>query len=298
MTFNLLKTVDTANILGECVLWNPDTQMIWWVDIESKKLYSYAYSSQALETYNVPERLGSFAMIKGTTSFMAAFETGLAIYDPAAQSVDWLEKIYEKGCGTRLNDGRVDRKGRFWVGGMIEAEKEKIAAAPPSNLFRFTGDKTLTVQAENIQISNSLCWSPDGTVMYFADSPKNTILAYDVAPGTGDITNKRIFALTKPGVHPDGSCVDKDGYVWNAQWGAGQVVRYTPQGKIDAVLDVPSLQPTCVSFGGPEMNHLFVTSARLDMSEKDKAQYPSSGALFIYDTPYTGLEENQYQFAV
>lgn len=294
MTFSLVKKLPVANTLGEGVLWNEKTETIWWTDIEDKKLFSYGFSSEVLETYNLPERLGSFAMMKGASRFLAAFETGLAIYDPVAQSVEWLEKIYEKGCGTRMNDGRVDRQGQFWVGAMLEGLSNDLAS-PSANLFRFTSNKTLSVHETDIEISNSLCWSPDGTVLYFADSPKNTIYSYDVLPETGDIANKRVFAVTKPGVHPDGACVDSEGHIWNAQWGAGQVVRYKPNGQIDRVLEVPSQQPTCVSFGGPNLNHLIITSARLNLRPEDKEKYPFSGALFIYETSFKGLKEQRFK---
>jgi len=292
---DLIHTLPVKNTLGESVLWNELTQAIWWTDIEGKKLLSYGFSSEVLETYDLPERLGSFAMIAGSAALLAAFETGLGIYDPVVRSIDWLEKIYEKGCGIRLNDGKVDRHGRFWVGAMIENTKAPRSLSSQSSLFRYSGTKNLSVLVTDIQISNSLCWSPDGSVMYFADSPKNTIYAYDIVGDTGDIENKRIFTTTEMGVHPDGSCVDSEGYVWNAQWGAGQVVRYTPEGDIDFILKVPSLQPTCVSFGGPDLTHLFVTSAQLDMTAEDKKKYPLSGALFIYETPYKGLKEPRFK---
>ena len=131
--------------------------------------------------------------------------------------------------------------------------------------------------------------------MYFADSPKNEIYTYDISSETGEIQNKKVFATTSKGVHPDGSCVDSDGYLWNAQWGAGQVVRYAPDGQIDNVIEVPSSQPTCVSFGGPEMNCLFVTSARLDLTSDEKQKYPQSGDLFIYQTSVRGLKEERFK---
>lgn len=294
MAINLKKIIPTANILGECVLWDENSELVWWTDIESQLLFSLEYSTEILKIYDLPERLGSFAMIQNSSKFLAAFESGLAIYDPSTQTVDWLETIYKKACGIRLNDGRVDREGRFWVGAMVEEEK-KTSALSRSKLFRYSGNKILSVQQTNIQISNSICFSPDGKVLYFSDSPKNQIYAYDLCSDTGNISNKRVFARTNSGVHPDGSCVDSDGCVWNAQWGAGQVVRYTPMGEIDYVLDVPSLQPTCVSFGGPNLDHLLITSARIGMSEQEKIECPSSGALFIYETPYRGLLENRFK---
>ena len=295
MTFNLIEKLPISNRLGEGVLWNEETQMVWWTDIEDKKLFSYCLNSQVLDQYEMPERLCSFAFLEESLSFLAAFETGLAIYDPVGRSVRWIESIYKKGCGTRLNDGRVDRQGRFWVGAMIESSRDEVI---PANLFRYAGDGILTVHETEIQISNSLCWSPDGRTLYFADSPKNTIYAFDMDIDKGTINNKRIFATTNQGIHPDGSCVDSEGFLWNAQWGAGQVVRYSPDGDLDLVLKVPSLQPTCVTFGGPELTHLIVTSARLDMNSEEIKNHPLSGGLFIYHTSFKGLAEQRFKFKI
>ena len=266
MICELIDQVHVSNILGEGVVWNEKTATIWWTDIETCKLFSYLLAPPVLETYDLPQRLGSFAMVAGSSSILAAFETGLAIYEPKTGSIEWLEHIYKHGSRLRLNDGRVDREGNFWVGAMVENSRNTDAVPVSASLFRYSANKDLSVHETGIDISNSLCWSPDGRVMYFADSSKNVIYAYDDPAKTGDIQNKRVFAKTIKGVHPDGSCIDSEGYLWNAQWGAGQVVRYAPDGQIDNVIDVPSSQPTCVSFGGPTMNHLFVTSARLDMS--------------------------------
>jgi len=293
--FELTNQIHISNTLGEGVVWNERTESIWWTDIEGRKLFSYFLPTSILETYDLPQRLGSFAMIEGSSSLLAAFETGLAIYNPKTKSIEWLEHIYAYGSGLRLNDGRVDRQGSFWFGGMVEEDAEHGAISTSANLFKYSSDKGLSVQETGIKISNSLCWSPDGKVMYFADSPKNEIYTYDISSETGEIQNKKVFATTSKGVHPDGSCVDSDGYLWNAQWGAGQVVRYAPDGQIDNVIEVPSSQPTCVSFGGPEMNCLFVTSARLDLTSDEKQKYPQSGDLFIYQTSVRGLKEERFK---
>lgn len=295
MKCELINSLPVNNTLGEGVLWDDLVKKIWWTDIESKQLFSYSFVNEELQAQDLPERLCSFAMIENSSSFLAAFETGLAIFDPLLQSVDWIEKIYERGCGTRLNDGRVDRTGNFWVGAMLENESLNNTLPITANLYRYSGQKILSVHETGIQISNSLCWSPDGMKLYFADSPKNTIYSYDVSQNTGEIRNKRIFAKTAPGVHPDGSCVDSDGYLWNAQWGGGQVVRHSPDGRIDYVLDIPCLQPTCVSFGGPNLDHLMVTSARLDMSPSEEEKYPQAGNLFIYKTSIKGLKEQRFK---
>lgn len=296
MTITYIKSLQVANILGEGVLWDDIAQIIWWTNIEGIRFFSYNFLTGELLSYPLPERLCSFAMIEDSSLFLGAFETGLAQFDPKKQSIDWIEKIYTKGCGTRLNDGRVGPKGQFWVGAMLEDGGSDVKARIPANLFCFSRKRQLSIKETDIQISNSLSWSLDGSTLYFADSPKNTIYSYDVDPKTDDLTNKRVFAQTAKGVHPDGSCIDAQGFLWNAQWGAGQVVRYAPDGRIDLTLDIPCFQPTCVSFAGEELDYLVVTSARLGITPENKLEHPESGNVFIYKTTFKGLKEKRFRF--
>ena len=285
----LVDQIRVQNTLGECVLWNELTGEIWWMDIEEKRLYSSAFTSKEVKTYPLPERLGAFGFIQGRESLICGFESGFAIYSPKTGDVNWLSKTRKDDKNIRLNDGRIDPFGRFWVGEMSENfPKEPV---PDTHLFCLERGGKLSVQEQGQQIANSLAWSHNGRHMYFADSPKHEIYMYDRDETTGYYINKRIFARTIKGTHPDGSCVDAEGFLWNAQWGAGQVVRYSPSGEIDVVLDVPSLQPTCVTFGGPRLDHLIITSAKLGNKAGLKSD---NGDVFIYETPYKGREENRF----
>jgi len=287
----LVDQIRIRNTLGECVLWNDLTNEIWWTDIEEKTLFRSAFTAREVKRYDLPERLGAFGFVDGSESFICGFESGFALFSPKTGLVNWLVKTRKRDKDIRLNDGRVDPRGRFWVGEM--SENFLSERMPDTHLFCLEHRGKLSVQACHLQISNSLCWSPDARHMYFADSPKNEIYLYDADPATGYYTNRRIFARTPKGIHPDGSCVDAGGYLWNAQWGSGQVIRYAPTGEIDTILDIPSLQPTCVCFGGPELDHLIVTSAKLDNSNGEYNE--SDGDVFIYKTPYKGLRENRFK---
>jgi len=285
----LVDQIRIQNTLGECVLWNDLTGEIWWTDIEEKTLFCSPFTGKEVKSYALPERLGAFGFIEGRGSLICGFESGFAIFTPSTGAVNWLVKTRKTDKAIRLNDGRVDPRGRFWVGEMSENFKQE--PVPNTHLFCLERGGRLSVQARGPQISNSLCWSPDGSRMYFADSPKHEIYVFEPNDEPLYFGHKRLFAHTPKGVHPDGSCVDIEGFLWNAQWGAGQVVRYSPTGDIDRILDVPSLQPTCVTFGGPDLDHLIVTSARLDNKAGAKS---SDGDLFIYQTPYKGREEYRF----
>ena len=128
-----------------------------------------------------------------------------------------------------------------------------------------------------------MCWSPDGprfVFRRFAACARSIVYDFDAAIGA--IGNRREFVRTPQGAHPDGATVDAEGFLWSAHWGAGQVVRYAPDGRIDRTLNVPASQPTCVAFGGADLDLLFVTSAREDLSDKDLAGQPSAGDVFVY----------------
>jgi L-arabinonolactonase len=284
-----IDTIRVGNTLGEGVLWNVETQTLWWTDIHTRTLYRHDYRTRQTETTATPERLCSFAFVRGSRKLIAAFESGLAFYDPDTGATEWIARP-EVRAGIRFNDGRVDRQGRFWAGTMVEAEAPHESA----QLFSFAADGRLLTKENGISISNGICWSPDSTRFYFADSPLRTIFVYDFDAPSGTISNKRIFAATPEGAYPDGANVDAEGFLWSAHWGAGQVVRYAPDGTVDRTIDVPASQPTCIAFGGPDLDLLFVTSARDGLKENALLRHPSAGDVFIYRVGVRGLPDARF----
>lgn len=282
-----VAVIACENTLGEGVLWDARLNAALWTDIEERALYRSAYPFTAAERFAAPERIGSFGFLENSKDrLIAAFESGFGYFSYGDGAVDWIDRPALPEAA-RFNDGRVDRNGVFWAGCMIEdADLRRQAGGA---LYRLGRDQRAARVLEGVQIANSLCWSPDGTVMYFADTPLGCIHAFDFEDGVPD--NKRIFAKTEKGAYPDGSTVDAEGYLWNAQWGAGQVVRYAPDGRVDRILKLPAPQVSCVAFGGPALDLLLVTTARAGMSAEALASAPRSGALFVYETPYKGLPE-------
>jgi sugar lactone lactonase YvrE len=281
-----LGVIPVANMLGEGVLWNPADGAFWWTDIQSRRLYRHHLASGETTHVETLERLCSFAL--AGDRLLAAFETGLAWFDPRTAAVERLVEITPAGSGRRLNDGRTDRQGRFWVGSMCEDAPEGAAA-----LHRFSRG-ALTRQREGVTISNGLCWSPDGRILYFADSPRQAITAFDFNTETGDLGPCRPFATTSGDAYPDGATVDAEGCMWSAQWGGGQVVRYDPQGRIVGTLAVPATQVTCLAFGGPDLDILCITTARDGLSPADLDRQPQAGHAFLYRACVAGLEEVSY----
>jgi L-arabinonolactonase len=270
------------------VLWDALGQRAWWTDIHERRLYRYDPLARALQRFELPERLGSFGMVVDSDSIIAAFESGFAFYHPESGQLDWIERPAHAAANVRFNDGRVDRQGRFWAGSMVEG-----TGPPTGKLYSLTGSAS-QVHLSGIAISNSLCFSPDGRQLYFADTPHRLILRYDLNPATGALSNRQVFARTPAGAYPDGSQVDAVGYLWNAHWGAGRIVRYAPDGSISGAIEVPASQVSCVAFGGRNLDQLFVTSARVDLSPAQLAREPNAGDLFIYQLDVKGLADARF----
>jgi L-arabinonolactonase len=291
-----LQALPVANILGEGVLWSVGEQAFYWTDILGRKLYRYQPAADRLTQWDTPERLCSFGFVENDgESLIAAFESGIAFYRPRSGEMEWLARPEAGITGTRFNDGRVDRQGRFWTGTMVEQGHAADADGKPvtAGLYRITRG-SCTKMESGLRITNSLCWSLDSGRQYLADSPTHAIYVYDFESTAGVAAKRRVFAQTEAPVEPDGSCVDAEDHLWNAQWAGGKVVRYRPDGSIDVEIPLPVSQPSCVSFGGPELNWLAVTSASVELSESERKQQPAAGHLFIFETPYKGMPESLY----
>jgi sugar lactone lactonase YvrE len=162
-------------------------------------------------------------------------------------------------------------------------------------LYSMSGAGELRRHFSGIAISNGLCLSPDGGLLYFADSPTRTIRVFEMVEPVGTLGNSRVFAQTAAGSVPDGAAVDADGCMWSAQWGGGRVVRYAPDGRIDRTLQVPTRQPSCVCFAGPDLDILCVTSAREGMTDEALRADTHAGSVFFYRTGVQGLREPEYR---
>lgn len=294
MQAKLIKQLPVANQLGEGVTWDQQTGCVWWVDILSSKLFCYSLVGDELKEWNTPEPLCSFALVAGRDDLLAGFASGIAWYKPNAAASDssdcgsqgdvqWIQKIEPENQGTRLNDGKADLQGNFWVGGARENE-----SAAPSALYRLDANLGLNTALEGIVTSNGLCWSPCGQYVYHTDTPSRTIRRYDLGTN-GDLSSGVDFAKTDDGCFPDGSTTDSQGRVYNAEWGGSKVRCYTPGGDIDFDLIMPISQPTCVAFAGDDLSLLVVTSAAVGTEDEVGA-----GDLYIYQTDRAGFHHPRF----
>jgi sugar lactone lactonase YvrE len=287
----LLRIIRVGNLLGEGILWNADTASLWWTDIQDRRLYQYEWANESLRQHLLPERLGSFGFIAGSDELIAAFETGFARYNLRRDEPVWLSRMETLGSGIRFNDGRVDPQGRFWAGTMAES----VAGEHKACLYCMDGKARVHLRERGLTICNGLCWSPDSGRMYLADSPRHTIWKYAFDAATGSISDRSVFARTPDEAFPDGAVVDAEGCLWSAQWGASQVVRYAPDGSVDRILELPVSRPTCVAFGGPELDMIFVTTAREGLPDDRLSRQTSAGDVFVYSVGVKGLPAAQFR---
>lgn len=273
--------------LGEGPLWHPTEQRLYWVDIENYDLYiaNPELTDYTKKHFSTP--LGAFGFIQGGGLLLATGE-GFAVSDGDHANLKTLWRPFPDQPQLRMNDGKVDPAGRFWAGTLDPAQAQAA-------LYRLDPDDTRHTLLREIGISNGLGWSPDHKTMYYTDSLRHIIYAFDYDLATGEIHNQRPFVqLPKDerAIVPDGLCVDAEGCVWSAQWNGWQVVRYAPTGETLQTISVPVQLVTSCCFGGPKLDQLFITTAWTDLSPAERESQPLAGCVFTFKTDTQGQVAN------
>jgi sugar lactone lactonase YvrE len=264
-------------IVGESPLWHPQERRLYWVDIQGKKVHRFDPASGHNQTFDLPDLVTCLAFRK-KGGLILTLRKEFAFFDPDSGKLERLATIEADKPQNRFNDGRVDPKGRFWAGTM----GDKAWDQPVGSLYRFDPDQTVTRMQSHVVCSNGTGWSPDAQTMYYTESFRYAIFAYDFDPATGSLANRRTFAEVdrKLGAFPDGLCVDAEGCVWSNQVGIGRVVRYDPLGRVERQIQFPVPRAVGSTFGGDDLDTLFITSARETMTPQQLQHFPLSGSLF------------------
>ena len=282
--------LDSQCELGEGATWCSRTGRLYWVDIEGARLARYDASDGSHEVWPMPERLATFALCDDPRFLLLGLASKLAFLNLETGLIDRIADI-EPDLNTRVNDGRCDRQGRFVFG-------TKDEGAPPRALggfYRLNRDLSLErLPLPAAAISNSIAFSPDGATMYYCDSPTREIRACDYGADGRIANDRRFVALADADGDPDGSTVDADGGLWNAQWGGARVVRYDASGRETERVTVPTAQPSCVTLGGAQFTTLYVTSARVDLAREALAADPHAGGVFAAEVGRRGLPEPRF----
>lgn len=268
-----------ADRLGEGPCWSFLDQRLYWFDIEGKKLRWLTPTSGSIGCVELSMR-ASAAAPRTAGGLLMATERGLAVFNAESRGVAIVQPM-DLGPGFRTNDGKTDPAGNFWWSSMDDNHGER-----PGAIFRTSPTMVTERVLDGVHIANTISVSADGGSLYLADSRLKTLFVYNV----DDLREVREFANTRGGLGtPDGSAIDAEGFLWNAQWGGWRVVRYAPDGSINRVVEMPVEQPTSCAFGGPDFSTLYITSAWDGLSAVARRDQPLAGNLFALETGVSGL---------
>lgn len=284
MHYEVEHLLPTRNELGEGPLWSPEEKRLYWVDILAGNIHRVTPGSSDIETFAIGQPVGSMGF-RATGGFVLALKHGFHFWHPPTGQLDFIIDPEAHKPHTRFNDGKVDRRGRFWAGTMDDNGN--------SVLYRLDPDCSLHHMQTGVTCSNGIGWSPDDQTMYYTDSQVRTIFAYDYDLEMGAISNRRVFLRHEHG-EPDGLTIDSEGCVWTAIWNGWTVERYDPDGRLMARIDMPVQSPTCPTFGGEGLNELYVTSAWYPVGAADRQSQPLAGDLFRIHTDVTGMPEPKF----
>lgn len=274
-------------LLGEGPMWSPRDGALYWVDILRPSIHHF----DTLTSTDTETTLGSMVSLvipKATGGLLVATPGGLMTFDGHSKRLHPFCHPESERPGNRYNDGKCDRMGRLWVGTL-----DMGTAANRGNLFRVEADGTWKKMDSGFTVANGMGWSPDNRRMYFTDSMRRTVYAYDFDLRAGDISHRRpLITLEASDGTPDGLTVDEEGCIWVAIWDAWRVSRYSPEGKELMRIKVPVPRPTSCCFGGDNLDTLYITSASVRLNAEVLAAAPLSGSLFAVRIPgVRGLPE-------
>jgi sugar lactone lactonase YvrE len=281
-------------VLGEGPCWDADRDELLWVDIVEAQVHRAALDTEGRlagpTTTQLDRPVGAVAPVAGGGHILAA-GPGFLFADSSGK----IRELAQPEAGradVRMNDGACDPRGRFWAGTMAYDESPGAGV-----LYRLDREGACVSVLDGLTISNGIGWSPDGTVMYLADSGARRLEAFDFDEGSGEISGRRtILQVTEPGVAPDGLTVDQLGDIWVAMWDGGAVRRYSPEGELRSTVPVPVERPTSCAFGGPDLATLFITTARQGLGNAELARQPDAGRVFRVDgLGVCGLPCSAYQ---
>jgi sugar lactone lactonase YvrE len=260
--------------VGEGPMWDPRIGRVLWVDIPNNTVFVTDPADGSTVERRLPLSVG-VVLPRASGGYVAALQDGFYAL-PDEGEPELIAPVAAGDPRTRLNDGETDPQGRLWAGSMgWHAEPEL------GSLYRLDPDGTVTRVVEDVTISNGLGWSPDGTTMYYVDTPTLRVDRFDFDPASGDISNRREFVtIREGGGRPDGLTVDSEGAVWVATWPGYGVHRYLPDGTLDAIIPLPVSNVSSCEFGGPDLLDLYITTAWELLSEEEHAAQPLAGSLF------------------
>ena len=283
---------DVGALLGECPLWSPTEQVLYWIDIDGHAVHRHDPSTGTGEVRDIGRRPGCLALGSDPGRLLVAAEHELVWLDWATGQTTPFAALEDPALGNRLNDGRCDPSGRLVVGTMWP---DTSAGRTTGSLYQVEGDGSFTTIRRNVGVPNGIAFDAARRRTYFADSPTETVWVWDYDVDTGERRNPRVFLdySALPG-KPDGACVDADGCYWSASVHGWSVIRVTPDGAVDRRIELPVERPSMPAFGGTDLSTLYVTSIGGATSSSGPGGGVTPGSLLALDPGVRGIAEPRF----
>ena len=290
--------VPAGDWTGEGAVWQTAEQALYWVDINRFLIHRFDTRTGNVRNWFFAEPPTALALTDRADTMLVALSSKIVLWQPANDARADFANPERNWPRARLNDGRPDPAGNFWVGSMqnnVAADGSNVAITDhgAGRLFCVRADGSSTVEKTGIGVTNTFAWSPDNTRFYCGDTHANTVFVWDYDLRTGRIANERPFFAGFDRGRPDGSAVDRAGHLWNARYGGSCLVRVTPAGEVDRVVEMPVAAVTTCTFGGPQLKTLFITTAGGGAGLANSEQL--AGGLFALAVDVPGLPENTFR---
>ncbi|MEP7355756.1 MAG: SMP-30/gluconolactonase/LRE family protein [Anaerolineales bacterium] len=292
MTDSVELILDAKSLHGEGPIWHAPSQRLYWVNISQGEVHVFDPRTGADRTIQVGQPVGT-VVARRSGGLMVAVKRGFASLDLETEALTLVGDPALDLRENRFNDGKCDPAGRFWAGTMTENSPTIHGAG---SLYCLDVNHTVTRRLTGVSISNGLAWSQDKRTMYFIDSLAHSVDAFDYDDATGAIGNRRVaITIAADQGIPDGMTMDAEGMLWVAQWGGSRVCRWDPaDGRLLETIKVPASQASACAFGGPNLDELYITSARIGLDEAALAGQPHAGGIFMVKPGVRGLEAFEY----
>lgn len=271
--------------LAECPVWDERRNLLFWVDILSGVIFQYDPDQKKQVLFDIGEHIGSFAL-REEDGAVLALKSGFAFYSFQSNRIERIETPESHLANNRFNDGKCDPAGRFWSGTLSYEVKENAGS-----LYTLQSNLNVEAKLQNLTIPNGMAWDLKKEIFYFIDSPDRTIYKFDYNNETGQIENRSaLYTFASTQALPDGMTIDADGHLWVALYNGFKVVRIdTERKEISFEVKLPVPQVTSCTFGGKDLNELFITTAREHMTLEEIEKAPLSGCIFKANIPFKGL---------
>lgn len=283
--------LDTKSTLGEGPIWDIEDACLWWINIEEGLVHRFDPATNVNRTFEIGQRIGTVVR-RAKGGLVLAAHHGLIAFDPESEELTSIADPESDKPTNRFNDGKCDPAGRLWAG-TLNFEDE---GQPRGALYSMDANGSVKQHLDGICVSNGIVWTSDAQTMYYIDSPTRKVDAFDFDNDAGVISHRRTAVTLAEGLgYPDGMAIDSEDKIWVALWDGWGVARFDPSsGDLLEKIDVPTSQVTACAFGGPNLDDLYITTARRGLADAALEKQPAAGGLFHVRTKVRGVPSSRY----